>query len=430
LRIRARWRGNLEEIHSGGIMAEQKEGWFNDPYGRFQQRYFNGKAWTEHVATGGEQQVDPLGASSVIPIATPPTAFVAPIPTTGGRGATVVKFLDATGPDSRERPRPNLRAAVAGLGGAVLAIGVLLVALGDDPSRGQVIAVSLALIAAAWAIRMFVKLAEVQAAAVGMVVVAIPVFATSATVSDGTTGFWTGLLLAALFLAAWAFPSFKSRNLLLGLGALALVAAFGSLTSPDGSDIERCDQYLEEGDFESFDSECQDVYNDGFSEAFFPPPFNNSAGDEGTIYLVGGALYLGLTWWLDRRGLRGTGTAFSAAGLVSTIVGTGMLAGEFGDNWAPIFVLIVGLVVCLVGSHGERRATTWWGAVLTAIATVWFVAVQWEPDSSVAFGGVLLVAGVALVVIPFGAAPLQAALQARRPANAPPGPPPPFTPDA
>ncbi len=411
-------------------MAEREAGWFNDPYGRFQQRYFNGTAWTEHVATGGEQQVDALGASSVIPIATPPTAFAAASgKAAGGKAAGVVKFLDSVGPDSRERPRPSLRAAVAGLGGAVLAGGVLAIVLGDDPSRGKVIATSSVLIAAAWALRMFVKLAEVQAAAVGMVVVGIPTFTTAVTVSDGTGGFWTGLLAAALFIAAWVLPSFKGRNLLLGLGALALVGAFGSLTSTDGGDAERCNQYLDDGDFEAYDAECQFVYSDA-PVSILPTPFTDNVGDEGTVYLVGGALYFGLTWWLDRRGHRGTGTAFGAAGLVSTLVGTSMLAWEFDGTSAPIFVLAVGLVVCLVGSHGARRATTWWGAVLTAIATVWFVAVQWEPDSATATGGVLIVSGLALVGIPLVAAPIRAAVKAGRSGQAPPGPPPPFNADA
>ena len=46
-------------------MAEQAAGWYNDPYGRFQQRHWDGTAWTEHVATNGVQQVDPMGASTV-----------------------------------------------------------------------------------------------------------------------------------------------------------------------------------------------------------------------------------------------------------------------------------------------------------------------------------------------------------------------------
>ena len=33
--------------------------WYKDPSGRFELRYWNGTVWTEHVATGGKQSVDP-----------------------------------------------------------------------------------------------------------------------------------------------------------------------------------------------------------------------------------------------------------------------------------------------------------------------------------------------------------------------------------
>jgi len=59
-------------------MSPQAAGWRNDPYGRFQQRYWDGAKWTEHVATGGVQQVDPMGASTVIPFATPASAHLPP----------------------------------------------------------------------------------------------------------------------------------------------------------------------------------------------------------------------------------------------------------------------------------------------------------------------------------------------------------------
>jgi hypothetical protein len=32
--------------------------WYKDPSGRFELRYWNGSAWTEHVATGGKQSTD------------------------------------------------------------------------------------------------------------------------------------------------------------------------------------------------------------------------------------------------------------------------------------------------------------------------------------------------------------------------------------
>jgi hypothetical protein len=33
--------------------------WYKDPSGRFELRYWNGAAWTEHVARGGQQFTDP-----------------------------------------------------------------------------------------------------------------------------------------------------------------------------------------------------------------------------------------------------------------------------------------------------------------------------------------------------------------------------------
>lgn len=35
-------------------------GWFPDPAGRFEHRYWDGSAWTHHVARGGQQGLDPL----------------------------------------------------------------------------------------------------------------------------------------------------------------------------------------------------------------------------------------------------------------------------------------------------------------------------------------------------------------------------------
>lgn len=37
--------------------------WLADPVGRHQYRYWDGVAWTDHVADGGQQSIDPLAAS-------------------------------------------------------------------------------------------------------------------------------------------------------------------------------------------------------------------------------------------------------------------------------------------------------------------------------------------------------------------------------
>ena len=43
---------------SGGATPNVPADWYKDPSGRFELRYWNGSAWTEHVATGGTQSTD------------------------------------------------------------------------------------------------------------------------------------------------------------------------------------------------------------------------------------------------------------------------------------------------------------------------------------------------------------------------------------
>ena len=43
---------------SSGATPNVPADWYKDPSGRFELRYWNGSAWTEHVATGGTQSTD------------------------------------------------------------------------------------------------------------------------------------------------------------------------------------------------------------------------------------------------------------------------------------------------------------------------------------------------------------------------------------
>jgi hypothetical protein len=47
---------------NGSGSATPPAGWFPDPTGRFEQRYWDGGAWTDHVARGGQQLLDAPGA--------------------------------------------------------------------------------------------------------------------------------------------------------------------------------------------------------------------------------------------------------------------------------------------------------------------------------------------------------------------------------
>jgi uncharacterized protein YxjI len=42
-------------------------GWYADPFGRHEVRYYNGTVWTEHVSSHGRPSVDPPGGGSHVP---------------------------------------------------------------------------------------------------------------------------------------------------------------------------------------------------------------------------------------------------------------------------------------------------------------------------------------------------------------------------
>ncbi|HET6953195.1 MAG TPA: phospholipid scramblase-related protein [Acidimicrobiales bacterium] len=50
-----------------GAPAPQPPGWFPDPFGRHETRWWDGAQWTEHVASHGRQAVDPPVGGSYVP---------------------------------------------------------------------------------------------------------------------------------------------------------------------------------------------------------------------------------------------------------------------------------------------------------------------------------------------------------------------------
>lgn len=86
-------------------------GWYPDPMGRFEFRYFNGTAWTADVATDGARQIDQLG--------TAPTP-VAPPPSSAGPGIAAGGFAPTA-------PTNGLSTAAMVLGIVGVALGLLMV---------------------------------------------------------------------------------------------------------------------------------------------------------------------------------------------------------------------------------------------------------------------------------------------------------------
>jgi uncharacterized protein YxjI len=48
-------------------MTTPAAGWYADPFGRHEARYFSGAEWTEHVSSHGRQSTDPPGGVSRVP---------------------------------------------------------------------------------------------------------------------------------------------------------------------------------------------------------------------------------------------------------------------------------------------------------------------------------------------------------------------------
>lgn len=91
-------------------MTDQQlpSGWFPDPLGRYDHRWFNGRSWTSDVAMNGQRFVDPLGTS--------PGSHDGPPP--GNRSATAALVCGLVGVAIAWMPL----VVVAGLVLAILAI--------------------------------------------------------------------------------------------------------------------------------------------------------------------------------------------------------------------------------------------------------------------------------------------------------------------
>lgn len=323
-------------------------------------------------------------------------------------------FLDSMGDDARERPTPRLQTALAGVGGGLLTLA-LAALLNEEFKRGTLIAAAALALAVSYALA--IKLAQnesARSAAVGVVVVAIPLLAVGLVAPDSpASGTGVAFLSAALYAAAWAFPGHRGKTVLIGFAALILVGAFASLGSVSE---DECLNYIYTDNYDAYYENCSFYDSGDFQEELV-----NALGNQGIVYLVGSAVLLGAVWWLDKNGYRGTATGLVVAGLTSAVAGVGLVVDRFGDTSGPVFIALAGVVICAVGAHGERRATTWWGAAMASGGVVAVLGVMIDPESTADFGTVLLLSGLVLIVGPQAAKAIKAS-QGQNAGQTPPRP--------
>jgi hypothetical protein len=85
--------------------------WYADPFGRYEQRYFDGTRWTEHVSSRGVQALDPRAGQTLV-------STTGETPPTSSRSAVVSE----TAATRMARPKKSVqrqakRAGATGLGG-------------------------------------------------------------------------------------------------------------------------------------------------------------------------------------------------------------------------------------------------------------------------------------------------------------------------
>jgi hypothetical protein len=102
---------------------------------------------------------------------------------------------------------------------------------------------------------------------------------------------------------------------------------------------------------------------------------------------------------------------------VAAIVATGHAAlkvvENVGSTGTALLLLIAGLVVAVVGDHGQRRATTWFGVAVAAIGTIAVITSMITPNSTGDVGTTLIVAGLLLIAVPAGAKVFRASRSAQ-----------------
>ena len=103
---------------------------------------------------------------------------------------------------------------------------------------------------------------------------------------------------------------------------------------------------------------------------------------------------------LDRSGFHGVATGFLVAGLAT--LGAGLING-IGSQPGLVTSLLAataGLLACIVGARGERRATTWLGAAVVVGGLSAAPILAFDPDDSAVAGVLALITASILIGLP------------------------------
>ncbi|MGH9032608.1 MAG: hypothetical protein ACRDZV_10820, partial [Acidimicrobiia bacterium] len=307
------------------------------------------------------------------PPAPPPGPPPAPPPGPGGPAGPsgFARLLEQLGWRGERRAAPFLSHALGAGGGALLAVGVLVLGfdLGDDDGSTMPGALFCALLIAAAIVLLFRMPGPVRSGCVAALVLGVPGLWFFLTTIESSSGSTTALQLLsfASFLGLFLVPPTRGRAILLGLallflwsfvtGEVAGINKLAEIQTESSSDVIVSDDF-DDGDFEEFDED---------EETF---PESNAETDAGVVSLIFGGAYLAAAWVLDRRRLVGLGTPFVAIGIIAAATGVIIVGIDAGAIGGGVLAVAVGVGIGFVGARGfDRRASVWLGA-LTAVVGI------------------------------------------------------------
>ena len=324
------------------------------------------------------------------------------------------RLADRAGWRGRRRVAPFLSHALGAGGGALVALGVLVLGFdyGEDDGSGTLgTALCLLLVVAALVVMTRVA-APVRSACVAAVVVAAPGFWFFAITVESASGSLTGFYVLSIVTLTTLFligPT-RGRAILLGV---ALLFLWGWVTG-EFADVNKLGEIQTSSapapagdgsraaiggdeDFEDFDDEEFEDFDFEEEEEF---PESGAETDAGVVSLLIGALYLAATWVLDRRQLHGLATPFVAVGAIAAITGAIIVGIDAGEIGGGLLAVAVGGGLGWVAAQGShRRATTWIGALTATIGiTVVVNEIADVDDSAVGFAILVIILGAAMAV--------------------------------
>lgn len=290
------------------------------------------------------------------------------------------------------RPTPGGGYAIGGVGGILIALG--MIALGGDyftnndrsGSVGAILCAGLVIVALVAA---GLTTGPPRSAALASLVLTVPgfwVFALVVHHPKNSSFKLSYILIALVFAAIYSIGPARGRAIFLGL---ALIFGLTWMVV----------QVQNNGAVPFSPSVSSTVESTPLGTGDLTPSKPDRTGPAGATLVIG-AIYGAIGLGLDARRRAGMATAFFLVGSIAIIGGASTLGNEVRDaTLAGIFAAAAGAIIVIAGSSVRRRGTTLIGAA-AVVGGVLTIVVK-EVDSLVQFGGWAIGAGAVTTIVGF-----------------------------